>query len=288
MKKISEVLSVQLFDISPSFKHYTPDQIMTAAALSTIKPENVEEILEKISEKDVEMIHRESTRRGHASITTLPSIYLVFDGSRALDYYFTSIRHTRALVLSSRRVSWKKEDILIPDGIYHTKFKSDYENILSKQFDFYSEAISLNVPLEQARKALGLGFRSHFLLSMSVDAGTELSKNVDYEYIPTEVHLASRKISDLLRENVPKIYENKSKLKMRTLYPFPNIFTDPYFSPDYSEYLERPSILNCSIHKSFWELKEKLDSRKDENYFEKLSDIARAKVSVTYTKPMSL
>jgi thymidylate synthase ThyX len=287
MKRISEALTIELLDVSPTFEKYNPDQILAAAALSTFKLQKASEILNTIPEKTVSKIHKEATRRGHASIATLPTIDIIFDGSRVLDYYLTSLKFTRALMLSSRRVKWSKEDILIPDEISSTSFDVDYENILYKQFDFYTEAIEKGIPLEQARKCLGLGFRSHGLLRVSIDTATELAKMEEDPYIPNEVYHVGKIFGMILKEKAKEFYENKLKLRISTLYPFPNLFNNPFYSPDYSQFLGKPEILNIFVDSSFWDLKEKLEFQ-SEKYFSDLSNFSRGKIIVRYAKPMSV
>jgi thymidylate synthase ThyX len=288
MEKVSEALYVQLLDVSPSFQEFNPDQILAAAGLGTFKLQNAGEILKTISGETIDRIHREATRRGHASIASLPSLDIIYDGSRVLDYYLTALKFTRALVLSSRRVKWKKEDILIPDEIYNSNFNLDYENMLSRQFDLYTSAVEKGIPLEQARKCLGFGLRSHGLLRMSIDTATELAKMEEDPYIPTEIYYIGRILRSILMEKAKNFFENKSKLKVSTLYPFPNLFNNPSYSPDYSNLLEEPSVLNLSVDDSFWELKERLASDEKEKYFTSLSDLSRGKISIRYSKPMSV
>ena len=274
MRRIDENISVEI-------KHFPEniEKIIAEAALGTFG--------KKMSdEKDLPYIFNKSVARGHSSLTTMPKMIIEISGSRVCDYFFTAVLFTRALMMSTRRVEYKEEDILIPEGIKDERSIQIYESTAKSQFKVYEEMKGSEVPLDVARRVLGFEFPSHGTYELSLDTAVELA-HLESKYLPREINTIAKKVSEVVAEKAPNMYAAKVNCIERfssNLYPFPNIFSDPDLSK-----LELNKI-KIDIDDNFWRKKETLEKNYpgDRKYYETLPHETNGLINIRAPLELSL
>ncbi|MEM4499933.1 MAG: FAD-dependent thymidylate synthase, partial [Candidatus Woesearchaeota archaeon] len=271
MKSISDILSVKVLSISPSYKEFGPDEIIAASSKATFKKETIENILKSLSEEEIEKIHEESTRRGHATVSSLPSIDVIFQGTRVLDYFLTSFRYTRALILSSRRINYTLDDCFIPESIKNTEYESVFENIIRKQYNFYKTLLDEKFPKDECRKILPLAFRSQGLIKLPLDIVVYLCSLNQNEYLPDEILNFASQLKEEIPKNAQKLFSKKFQSPVVSIYPFPNIFSDSKISSEVTEVVDY--IVDPEIRKErFLErIKRDYENMRREDFYRNLS-----------------
>ncbi|MEM2115817.1 MAG: FAD-dependent thymidylate synthase [Candidatus Woesearchaeota archaeon] len=288
MKSISDILSVKVLSISPSYKEFGPDEIIAASSKATFKKETIENILKSLSEEEIEKIHEESTRRGHATVSSLPSIDVIFQGTRVLDYFFTSFRYTRALILSSRRINYTLDDCFIPESIKNTEYESVFENIIRKQYNFYKTLLDEKFPKDECRKILPLAFRSQGLIKLPLDIVVYLCSLNQNEYLPDEILNFASQLKEEIPKNAQKLFSKKFQSPVVSIYPFPNIFSDSKISSEVTEVVDY--IVDPEIRKErFLErIKRDYENMRREDFYRNLSSSLMARIAIQYYKELSL
>jgi len=277
MRRIDENISVEI-------KHFPEniEKIIAKAALGTFG----KEMSDKELENALPHIFNESVARGHSSLTTMPKMMVKISGSRVWDYFFTAVPFTRALMMSTRRVGYKEEDILIPEGIKDERSIQIYESIAKSQFKVYEEMIKGGIALDVARRVLGFEFPSYGMYELSFDTAIELAYS-ESKYLPREINTIAKKVSEVVAEKAPNMYAAKVNCIERfssNLYPFPNIFSDPDLSK-----LELSKI-KIDIDDNFWRKKETLEKNYpgDRKYYETLPHETNGLINIRAPLELSL
>ncbi|MEM4396637.1 MAG: FAD-dependent thymidylate synthase [Candidatus Woesearchaeota archaeon] len=277
MKRLEDIFKLELIDSFPSVENLNIDKAMAFFGNSTYK----KKLSYDLDDEAVLKIHRESTRRGHATITSLPELLIHFKGTRILDYYLTSFKFTRALISSTRRINYNYDDFALPDSIINSKYSNDVEYLLKQSYDFYQEMLKQNVERDQARKILPLCFLSQGFVKIPLDLAIELTRTRSKVM---ELSLVGNSLDNILREISPIIYENKKKLNFSTIYSARNIFQEDNFILNYDDFTKVNDFLISSDVRNF--LKEyKINQNYDYHY---LSEQLHSKVYVQFSKYISL
>ncbi|MCZ2845792.1 MAG: hypothetical protein O2U61_04740, partial [Candidatus Bathyarchaeota archaeon] len=132
--RLASQLKVQFLGVIPYIKEerkdetLSPQQIVSLSGILTLRGQSLKTIFRQIkSEKQdlnekIKFILKESSLRGHASMSTTPVVCLTFEGSKFLDSALTGIIFSSSMMASGRRTDTSIRDIVYPDKIYHRKY----------------------------------------------------------------------------------------------------------------------------------------------------------------------
>lgn len=197
MKTLSEYIKVKLLDCSPQYLNYSPDSILAASGLLTTKLEDFDEELKRCDEKFIKIFHRESTRRGHASLTTSVNFYFWIEGSKISDFYFSHFPFGSYIISSTRRIIFDENSILIPDDISNSEFKDEYEKLCKDLLYTYQKLIKITA-VDNARKMLPLSIITNGFYNLPLQTILGGIKEVERnsEKYPMEVKMILNEIRE--------------------------------------------------------------------------------------------
>lgn len=209
-----------------------PDVFIAAEGAGTFEGVSVEKKVTKLlSEgKDVvkaaAKIHRESTRRGHASLTTSFHLQLeVTECSRALSMLLVAPPFGSYLQESQRRAIVSESSFLIPH--LEEEHKTIFRDTIDLLYKTYSEMRKQGVELEDARYILPLCSKTSLFASVSLETYVGLMQLTaeNMRYVPSEALEFAEKFRKLAASVAPIIVDSRLCLKNRlAAYPFPNPF----------------------------------------------------------------
>lgn len=218
----------------------SPDILIALEGVGTFKGVTIEERLSELQSKgkdpkDVALnMHRESTRRGHASLTT--SLILQFEVkpcSRASTLLLAAQPFGSYLQESQRRRRINIDEFIIPPNIDRVeKLSVKYRETLNYVWRCYDELISKGVPFEDARYLLPLSSRTSIFITGSLESFIWLiysSENRDGKYFPAELKKIGKLIKELAMNISPLLTSARLSFKpLQYVYPYP----DPYKPED--------------------------------------------------------
>ncbi len=218
----------------------SPDILIALEGVGTFKGVTVEERLSELQSKDRDLkdvasnMHRESTRRGHASLTT--SLILQFEinpCSRAATLLLAAQPFGSYLQESQRRRRIKMDEFIIPSNIDRVeKLSVKYRETLNYVWRCYDNLIGRGVPFEDARYLLPLSSRTSIFITGSLESFIWLiysSENRDEEYFPVELKKIGALIKELAMNISPLLTSARLSFKpLHYVYPYP----DPYKPED--------------------------------------------------------
>ena len=266
MKKLSECIRVDMLDYAPKLESSGagPDKIVAASGVLTTRMKNFKEMLSIIDDKLLKGFHSEATRRGHASLTTSANFYFWIEGSRIIDFYFSSFPFGSYLVFSSRRIEIKPESMLIPDAIANSEFKDEYEKICKKLVELYNK-VKAEKSIDYARRILPIGFvsRLFFNLPLQVVLGIikEARKDIKQKdpALPREIIEIANQLESSIRDHMHYLADASLKLSYDTNFPHPNLFRgDTEFQTPEIKILLKDENFESLLN----EVKNKLDNEK--------------------------
>lgn len=214
--RAGDALQVRLIDWGPEGGDLGVDQIVAATGLLVFDKGNLADKGGELKEKEVRGIHKESTRRGHASLTTTPAFFFEVDGSRLIDLYGSTFPFGSYLIASSRRMRIDKSDLIIPKALPAGARESMlpalrlYQDMWEKDKD-------------QARKVLPVGFHSHGFFKYSAEEIIYMLKEKGEPGMPRELGLMAGAMGKHLQDKAPMLYEAASD-RPPLFYHHPNIF----------------------------------------------------------------
>jgi len=231
MKTASETLKVISLGAGPKYKTLNIDDIVALSGLQTFRGGTLDDYIAngEVDKERIKTIHRESTRRGHASMTTTPSLFFEVEGSRMIDLYGSAFPFGSFIMFSSRRVKVTDDLLVRPDALNENSWRS-YKGLL-KEYESMWEGSSR----DKARKVLPLGFYSHGLMKFSAEDIVHMKKETMETAVPKELSLMADKMGGIFKENAPLLYEAAMERKASLSYGNPNIFHEnklPRFSSD--------------------------------------------------------
>lgn len=217
-----------------------PDVLIALEGLGTFKGVALEERLSELRSKAKSVedatstMHRESTRRGHASLTT--SLILQFEVnpcSRVSTLLLAAQPFGSYLQESQRRKRINIDEFIIPPNLNRVERHSvRYRETLSYVWKCYDNLINRGVPLEDARYILPLSSRTSIFVTGSLESFIWLiysSENRDGKYFPPELKKIGRSIRDLAMCVSPLLTSARLSFKpLYYAYPYP----DPYKPED--------------------------------------------------------
>lgn len=238
MKKVSQTIKVEMLDYAPKFKESGPDKIIATSGILTAKMKNFKEMLGKVDDKVLRGFHNEATRRGHASLTTSTNFYFWLEGSRIIDFYFSSFPFCSCIMFSSRKIEITTENLIVPDAIANSKFKDEYEKICKNLLDLYKEVKEETKSFDQARKLLPIGFSSQGFFNFPLQVVLGIIKEVKEDnqsknpHLPKEIGEVANILEKHVNSNVNYSVDSSLRLPYNTNFPHPNLFkSDTGFSP---------------------------------------------------------
>ncbi|MCL7391786.1 MAG: FAD-dependent thymidylate synthase [Thaumarchaeota archaeon] len=213
-----------------------PDILIALEGLGTFKGVTIEERLKELQAKgkdprDVASgMHRESTRRGHASLTT--SLILQFEVnpcSRASTLLLAAQPFGSYLQESQRRRQVSRDEFIIPPEIHNVeKLSRLYLETIDYVWRCYKTLIDRGVPLEDARYLLPISSRTSIFVAGSLESFIWLiysSENRDEKYFPRELKKLGESIKKLAMSISPLITSARLSFKpLHYVYPYPDLY----------------------------------------------------------------
>ncbi len=213
-----------------------PDILIALEGLGTFKGVTIEERLNELQAKSKDLrdvassMHRESTRRGHASITT--SLILQFEVnpcSRASTLLLAAQTFGSYLQESQRRRQVNKDEFIIPPKINDDeKLSSLYYEAVDYVWRCYKSLIDRGTPLEDARYLLPISSQTSIFVTGSLESFIWLiysSENRDERYFPIELKKLGESIKKLAMSISPLITSARLSFKpLHYVYPYPDLY----------------------------------------------------------------
>ena len=161
-------LKIRFLGITPVLKEemgfFLPQEIVSFSALLTFKGKSVKKLIQETLDKGenvedrIKKILRNSSLRGHASLSTTPTFSFLYEGSKFLDSMLTGFYFGSFLVSSGRRTDTSKEDIVFPKEILgNQKAKEIYRSCSEEIIDFYNSLLEKGIQKDVSSKILQYG-----------------------------------------------------------------------------------------------------------------------------------
>jgi len=219
-----------------------PDILIALEGIGTIKGVTLEERYRDLLSRGKDprevalKLHEESTRRGHASLTTSLNIQIEINKcSRASSMVLVAPPFGSYLQESQRRKEVSREDFVIPRRIASdSNARKKFEKAIGESYEAYRLLIESGVDIEDARYILPLASATSLFASGSLD--TFLGFIIDSERLqessevyPEELIMIGGKIKEIACEIAPML--TKARLSFKSNLPtYP--YSNPYKSRD--------------------------------------------------------
>jgi thymidylate synthase ThyX len=274
-----------------------PDVFIAVEGMGTFEGISLEKKLEKLYSEGRDpmrmaaRVHRESTRRGHASLTTSVQFMVeVSDCSRAFSMLLVAPPFGSYLQESQRRAKIDPDYFVTPQPFTNN---GDYEFAVENAVQTYFKLLEEGVELEDARYILPLCTKTSLFISCSLEnyvAFMQLRRTSGLEeFLPAEVWEFAEKFEKIARSRAPSMIEARLRFENRlATYPFPNPFKprDTLMEKLISEnkYPDKPIILSVyAALKSLPDLGNLLSTQNKETY-----DSLNPLITVNTLEPVSL
>ncbi|MBR9681500.1 MAG: hypothetical protein GOV00_01740 [Candidatus Altiarchaeota archaeon] len=226
MKAVSEVLKVNLLSHGPTYKSLGIDEIVAVSGLQTFKKGTLDTFIEdnpEIDKKRISQIHKQSTKRGHASMTTTPNFYFEAEGSRIIDHYGTTLPFGSYVFFSSRRIEVTEDTLVRPDNLPEKLWKS-HKGLLSEYHKMWGQGKK-----DRARKLLPIGFYSHGIIKYSLEDILQIIEDSKKKHMPSEVKLLAERTAEAVKEKAPSLYEAAIERPVSLSYGHPDLFHKTHY-----------------------------------------------------------
>ena len=217
-----------------------PDILIALEGIGTVKGVSLEERYRdllsrgKSPERTALKLHEESTRRGHASLTTSLSLQLeIGKCSRASSMLLVAPPFGSYIQESQRRKITSRNEFVIPRKImYNQGAQRIFEKGINEAYETYKQLIEAGIEIEDARYILPLASATSLFASGSLDTflgfitDSERFKQ-DTDIYPDELVVIGNKIRNLAYKVAPML--TKARLSFKTplpTYPYPNPYKD--------------------------------------------------------------
>jgi thymidylate synthase (FAD) len=217
-----------------------PDVLIALEGLGTLTGVSMAKRYEELlrSGKDLGKIisafHRESTRRGHASLTTSVMLQLeVGRCSRAASMLLVSPPFGSYLQESQRRNVVGRGSFFIPSRVAGDNgLRSNYIRAIEVSYEAYSRLLDEGVELEDARYILPLASATSLFMSGSLE--TFLGLIVDARrhgrnspWYPEELSVIGERIGEIARSIAPMLTEARLRFRIGLpTYPYANPYRE--------------------------------------------------------------
>ncbi len=215
-----------------------PDVFIALEGAGTFEGISLEERLQNFLEKGKDLekftlkMHEESTRRGHASLSTSVSVQFEVRGcSRIGSMLLVASRFGSYLQESQRRKRIDNSYLLCPEEINVKSLRDTYQHSVKACFEAYSRLCDEGIPIEDARYVLPLGVKTSLFVSTTLESLIPVIKlGLDiksYKLIPKEIAVLANKISNMLEKVAPALFRTRMKFNGGPVtYPLSNPFKD--------------------------------------------------------------
>lgn len=215
-----------------------PDEVIALEGAGTFESISARRLAERLMargkdlEKYARRVHMESTRRGHASLTTSANLfYEVRECSRLLSTLLVSPPFGSHLQESQRRVQVTRERLLVPAELRERRLERDYLAAMDRAFEAYRGLLGEGIEAEDARYLLPLSSATSLSSSISFEAYVGLlsrASRVD-GYVPEELRAWASKLREEIAARAPLLLEARLRFSGgHNYYPSP----DPTRPPD--------------------------------------------------------
>ncbi|MCS7142527.1 MAG: FAD-dependent thymidylate synthase [Aigarchaeota archaeon] len=210
-----------------------PDEVVALEGVGTFEGVSVKKRAERSIKagkdlKDfVAKVHYESTRRGHASLSTsLTVFYEVRECSRLLSLLLVSPPFGSHLQESQRRFEMTRERLLVPAEVRGTELEREFNDALDACYRSYKRFVSEGVEIEDARYVLPLSSATSLFSAVSFEAYVHLLKRRGS--FPLEVGLWAERFSEVIESISPMIFQSRLSFDSgEVYYPISNPFRPP-------------------------------------------------------------
>lgn len=252
-------LKVKFLGITPVLKDETgvlnPQEIVALSALLTFKGKAIKNLFKEIKDKGenldekIKSILQRSSLRGHASLSTTPSLCLTYEGSKFLDSALTGIIFSSSLVASGRRTDTTEKDIVYPDVIFkNKKAKKIFQQVSEKNIEIFNYFLSKGIQKDEASKILQYGIYGTGIIQLPVESIIGLKREYEEEkdWMPEEVGILLKEIEKKLKNfGINWLYATR-EVAPRNVYPCPNIFKNPVKSNLVREIKKKEKLIEGS------------------------------------------
>jgi len=233
-------LRVKFLGITPVLRDKTgvlnPQEIVALSSLATFKGRSIKKLLKEIEKKGqnlderVKKILQDSSLRGHASLSTTPTLSLAYEGSKFLDSALTGIVFSSSLMSSGRRTTTTVKDIVFPGKIFfNKKAKKIYQEIVEKNIETYNYFLLKGIQKDEASKILNYGIYGTGIIQLPIESiiGLKREYETEKDWMPEEIGILLKEIEKKLKNfGIDWLYSTRETAP-RNVYPYPNIFKNP-------------------------------------------------------------
>lgn len=238
----TDEVELEIIGAAPSINYYDtwlgPDEVIAIEGAGTFEKISLKEKIMKLIEQKKDLkdfakrVHWESTRRGHASLST--SAVLFFEArncSRLLTMLLVSPRFGSYLQESQRRSRLTKDRILVPAELRNKQLEESFVKSIEKCYATYSWLIDRGIELEDARYIVPLSSSSSLFTAASLESFIYLLMKVDRNIglVPKELKQYVQLLKESVNRRLPELLSARlSFSNLNTYYPV----TDPLRLPD--------------------------------------------------------
>jgi len=233
-------LKVTFLGITPVLNDKTgvlnSQEIVALSALLSFKGKAIKTLFKEIKEKGenlddrIKLILGKSSLRGHASLSTTPSLCLTCEGSKFLDSALTGIVFSSSLTTSGRRSKTTEKDIVYPSQIFQNKkAKKTYQEVSERIIQFFNFLLDQKIKKDEASKILQYGIYGTLIIQLPVESiiGLKREYEAEKEWMPEEIGILLKKIEKEAKNfGIDLLYATREAAP-RHIYPYPNIFKNP-------------------------------------------------------------
>ena len=233
-------LKIKFLGILPILKKkigfFSPQEIVAFSALLTFKGKSVQKLIkeslkkgERVEQK-IKRILRNSSLRGHASLSTTPVICFVYEGSKFLDSVLTGMYFGSFLVSSGRRTDTTFKDIVYPKNILKKKKAFYiYKSCAQKTISFYQLLCQKGIGKDVSSKILQYGIYGTGIVQLPLESFISLKREyeIEKEWMPREVGILIKEIEGALKKLGVDLLYSTRLIAPRNTYFYPNIFKNP-------------------------------------------------------------
>ncbi|MEM3394553.1 MAG: FAD-dependent thymidylate synthase [Nitrososphaerota archaeon] len=238
----TDEFELEVIDAAPSTTYHDlsigPDEIIAIQGSGTFEKVSLKEKIKKLIEQDKNLkkftknVHWESTRRGHASLSTSAILFTeTRNCSRLLTMLLVSSQFGSYLQESQRRSKVTRDRVLVPAELREKHLERFFIKSMNNCYDVYAWLIDRGIKLEDARYILPLSSSSSVFSAASLESFVYLfvktSENIGI--VPTELKQYTHKLKNLMDTYLPELTNARlSFSNLNTYYPL----TDPLREPD--------------------------------------------------------
>lgn len=215
-----------------------PDEVIAIEGIGTFKGVNIRERVSDALSSGAELsrlaakVHKESTRRGHASLSTSAVVFWeVSNCSRLTSMLLVAPVFGSFLQESQRRAPLVRERLLTPAELRGGPLEERYSRAMDRCFEAYRALCGLGVEIEDARYVLPLSAATSLFAALPLESHVYLIRKVSdtLGLVTEELRALVERLLKVLSATAPKLLESRLSFKSRWSY---YAVTDPLRPPD--------------------------------------------------------